>query len=329
MDSRPALGIEHAHMRDTGIPQQNDGGCSSSRDLRSAFTVHGHLKRMPRNTLVQQTPVGFVITACMACASAAFAQSSLPDDVQADVLRAKIVKMAKVDGKGHQDFAGILSSIDEYKKLDVDVPPVILLVEAKAAHANSDSVRAINALESYMMVADRKSQEYQQAVELYPEYQTAAEPKRQLQRDKITAQPLDCKDPAGQQKQDNYNAHFYIFPLAIKLVSALAGAHSSLTISYKIMDLPHSPARSTEFANARVSLIAQIPFARDQMIPFATIAAGVDKRTLQPEERVDLTSVAKTHNPPAGKYCVVVEGFDGTQPDFSYEVLPDPLVILP
>jgi formylglycine-generating enzyme required for sulfatase activity len=97
-------------------------------------------------------------------------QPEFPPSVQADLLRNKILDAAKAD-----DLSEVLADIDAYKRLKVDLPPVLLLIEAKAAHKTGDATRAESALAAFMKAADRNSPTYNQAIALYPEYARLAD----------------------------------------------------------------------------------------------------------------------------------------------------------
>jgi hypothetical protein len=96
---------------------------------------------------------------------------SLPSAVRADILRNQIV--ADIKANNLQDA---LNAIDSYKKLKVPFPTPLWLIEAKAAYATGDKIRAKTALESFLSHVDRSSSAYQEALALYPAYNKAAEP---------------------------------------------------------------------------------------------------------------------------------------------------------
>jgi hypothetical protein len=99
------------------------------------------------------------------------ANSSLPKQVQADLLRNQIVADVKTN-----NLQGALEAIDSYKKLKVPFPTPLSLIEAKVAYAAGDKIRAKKALEAFLKHVDRNSPQYQEALALYPAYQQAAEP---------------------------------------------------------------------------------------------------------------------------------------------------------
>ena len=262
------------------------------------------------------------------------AQSNLPDDVRADILRAQIIKDAQPNKKGRLDYAAILEAIDEYKKLDVEMPPPLLLVEAKAAHAISDPVRAIEALEAFMVAADRKSPEYQKAIQIYPDYQTASQPARQLLHDKIVAQPLECKDPGNLLSGTN-QAWAQYSNSSVIVLPAVAEARTQVSLVWKVyLRYGYQEGSLTvsgdDGAAARITLVPNIPFTPAQTFPLGTLRMSKDVRFAK-EQAIDLNLSKTSRNPPPGKYCVIVEGMDTDDPSpfMKYAVLKDPLVILP
>jgi hypothetical protein len=261
-----------------------------------------------------------------------FSQSALPDDIRADILRAQIVREAKGDGKGHQDYAAILKDVDEYKTLDVPIPPPILLVEAKAAHVKSDPIRAIEALESFMVVADKKSTEYKQAVDLYPDYQADAEPGRKMLRDKITNQPLNC---------ENLEHHF-----STKQGDLESNGVASLTISNRIpnalavvnfeWELCNWADHDNKFTHmaARIVLSPNETYDKAHLLQFGTASATDSDVTVPSDPRSGycgskrLSFGGPVHNPPPGKYCAIIIGLsDGRE--FFWVAPKEPVVVLP
>jgi len=116
----------------------------------------------------------------------AFAQSDLPPTVQADLLRDQIYAEAKAN-----DSDAVIRSIDEYHKLILDAyqkylsdpsrypeaqynfafPRPLYWIEAKAAHEAGDPKRALSSLSDFLRTADRASDQYKEALALYPKYQ--------------------------------------------------------------------------------------------------------------------------------------------------------------
>jgi len=118
-------------------------------------------------------PHGLVALLALAVAtldgSAGLAQSNLPVAVQVDLLRDQIYAAAKAN-----DSEAVLGSIDKYKQLGVALPVPLLWIEAKAAHDSGDAQRALNALGDFLAKTDRSSEQYKEALALYPKYQQDA-----------------------------------------------------------------------------------------------------------------------------------------------------------
>jgi hypothetical protein len=119
----------------------------------------------------------------------------LSPDVQADVLRNAIVAAAKAN-----DLKAALTAIDEYKKLKVEFPPALALVEAKAANQTGDAERALAALKVFLNHSERGSAPYKEALDLYPAYQRAAEDV-EAQKRKVEA-ALKAERAAAQQREN-------------------------------------------------------------------------------------------------------------------------------
>jgi formylglycine-generating enzyme required for sulfatase activity len=85
--------------------------------------------------------------------------------------------------------------------LKMDFPPALLFVEAKAAEKTGDPGRAFAALEMFMKVADRKSEQYQQALALYPSYSAAAEARAMVKAEE-DAKAKALADAEAKRKSD-------------------------------------------------------------------------------------------------------------------------------
>jgi formylglycine-generating enzyme required for sulfatase activity len=99
----------------------------------------------------------------------AVAQSSLPPEVQADLLGRQISDALK-----REDVNATLAAFDQYHKLDVTIPPPWLFVEAKVAWAANDATRAFGMLQNFLRVTEREGTQYNEALALYSSYETAA-----------------------------------------------------------------------------------------------------------------------------------------------------------
>jgi 5'-3' exonuclease len=101
------------------------------------------------------------------------AKPRLSPDVQGDLWREKIYAQAKAN-----DSDATLVSLDQYHKLaqrlKLVFPPPLYLVEAKAAHETGDATRALSALTEFLHRTNRHSNQYKDALALYPQYQQSA-----------------------------------------------------------------------------------------------------------------------------------------------------------
>lgn len=103
----------------------------------------------------------FACVICFIAVSAAFAQSSLPPGVQAELLQLEIVAEVKAG-----DGPKALDSIDRYRDLKVPVPPPLLYAEAALAEA-ADPGRSLAAIEQYLTEAPASDPDRQSALILY------------------------------------------------------------------------------------------------------------------------------------------------------------------
>jgi formylglycine-generating enzyme required for sulfatase activity len=108
-------------------------------------------------------------TLLLAISPALFAQSALPPEVQADLLKTQVLNAMKAE-----NIQSILASMNQYRELNLPIPPPLLFIEAKAAAKANDPVRAFSALEEYLKTASRDGRQYNEALGLYPQYQGPA-----------------------------------------------------------------------------------------------------------------------------------------------------------
>ena len=101
----------------------------------------------------------------------AAAQSSLPPQVQADLVKQQIVDALK-----KEDVKTALAAFDKYHELKVKMPPPMMFLEAKAASAAGDALRAFKSLEAFLKTSPKEGKQYRQALALYPQYEEAAKP---------------------------------------------------------------------------------------------------------------------------------------------------------
>lgn len=99
-----------------------------------------------------------------------YAQSGLPPEVQADILKTRIVESLQ-----KKDLKTALASMDQYRQLKVPMPPNLVFIEAKAAAAVDDPLRAFASLEEFLKTVSHDSPQYKEALALYTPYQKAQE----------------------------------------------------------------------------------------------------------------------------------------------------------
>jgi hypothetical protein len=194
----------------------------------------------------RQTPLIFHfkclgVLLCLFHSGVGTAQPRLAPDVQADLLREKIDAQAK-----SHDTDAILVSLDQYHKLTQDsqlvFPPPLYLIEAKAAHEAGDATRALSALTEFLHRASRNSDQYKEALALYPKYRQSAggsgttqqrlapDVQADLLEDKIEAQAKSHDTDATLVSLDQYHKLTQdlqlVFPPPLYLIEAKA-AHEA------------------------------------------------------------------------------------------------------
>ncbi len=102
------------------------------------------------------------------------AYAQLPPEVQADLLQDAIIE----DIKG-KNLAAARDNIAKYRALGVNVPPAIMMIDAKVAVALNEPLRAIKVLEDYFKKFGTKDSGYSKALELYKKIKRTAEKDRQ------------------------------------------------------------------------------------------------------------------------------------------------------
>lgn len=129
---------------------------------------------MNKSLCVPRRLISGILAGCFAVvAIGASAQTTLPKDVQADLLKVQIFKALQ-----SKDLAVALAKIDEFKNLGVALPPPLALVEAKAASHMNQHVRALAALTSALSGLERGSAQYTEAIALYSQYESAVAAER-------------------------------------------------------------------------------------------------------------------------------------------------------
>jgi hypothetical protein len=161
------------------------------------------------------------------------AADALPPEVRADLLRAKIIDKVRTLDQTH-DYESILDAIDEYKKLPLAMPPVLGLVEAKAAKHMGNASRAVDALRSVLAGAPRGSAAYNEALTLYPLYEADAKADEEKSREeKEKAQERQQYDAAvATHTSDAYKAYLSVYgasEYAADIRQRLASCHTVST----------------------------------------------------------------------------------------------------
>lgn len=141
-----------------------------------------------RNTLLLVAAMNLPVTAG--------AQSSLPKEVQADLLQNEIIA-----GLESGDLSAAKSSLAKYRALKVEMPLVLILIEAKIAISEKNYETADKRLSEYLEKGGREAPAYQEVLIMYKKVSTeiAAEKerKKQSQREKaaeLAAQVTNAVD---------------------------------------------------------------------------------------------------------------------------------------
>ena len=87
--------------------------------------------------------------------------AQLPKEVQADLLQKKII--AAIEQK---DFDIAANLIDDYRALDISMPPAISMIDVKISKNNGNINRQKTALEEYFNNADQSHSAYEAALEM-------------------------------------------------------------------------------------------------------------------------------------------------------------------
>lgn len=155
--------------------------------------------------------LGMALALMLAGVAPAYGKTNLPPHVRAALLQREIVTAVK-----HNDLKRVVAAIEQYKKLDVSMPPAFLLVEAKAEFRLGESVRALSTLQVFLGVASQNSQGYREAIDLYPTYQQAARA-RSIEEARVDA------EQALNRARAEYKTGHYVEALA-DLKSAIRAA---------------------------------------------------------------------------------------------------------
>jgi hypothetical protein len=200
----------------------------------------------------------------LAFSSYALPDDALPPEVQADILRTKIINAVRNVDKTH-DYRPILDAIAEYKKLAVPMPPILELVEAKAAKNTGDSRHSFDALKSVLAHAPRDSAPYKEALSLYPSYEASAEAANSIVQQNEEAEKERQQYDTAVSKHTSYAYQRYLdlystSTHAAEIRQRLASCHTVSTlkpVSYHevVADVAdgHDDAEACEKAMQKVS----------------------------------------------------------------------------
>lgn len=122
------------------------------------------------NLITQSVVSMLALALCgIVLSSLSLAQTKLPPEVQADLLKTQILQALEA-----KDFKGVLDAAKQYDELKLPMPPPLRFIEAKAASATGDATRAFATLERYLATTDRKGRQYAEALALHDKYHAAA-----------------------------------------------------------------------------------------------------------------------------------------------------------
>lgn len=120
--------------------------------------------------------LGLFLDAAMLPASVVWAQNAdIPKSARADILKLQADQALKKN-----DHNGVLKAIQQIRDLKEPVPASLLFMEAKAAEATGDPIRAVNALTAYFNTATRDDERYPEAIALMPGLEARAAEVRRL-----------------------------------------------------------------------------------------------------------------------------------------------------
>lgn len=122
---------------------------------------------MTFSRFVQGGLKGFALCA-MLLTTCSQVSAQLPPEVQADLLQDAII-----GNINQKDFAAAKGNIAKYRALGVNVPPAIMIIDAKVAVALKESLRAVKILQDYFKQYGTKDSGYQNALTLYKKIKPA------------------------------------------------------------------------------------------------------------------------------------------------------------
>lgn len=126
---------------------------------------------------------------------------ALSNEAQIDILKIKLVEQQK---KG--DYKAIINSIEQWKKIDSNLPISLVFWEGKAYFNTKEYLKSYKALEKYINIAGKDGRFYQDALKLYlkvePKYKDAL---AEEQKEKESKGRVFGDNDTGLMWQDDYD----------------------------------------------------------------------------------------------------------------------------
>ncbi len=178
---------------------------------------------------------------------------ALSNQAKIDILKIKLVEQQK---KGN--YAQIISSINEWKKIDNNIPISLVFWEGKAYYKTKDYIKSFNSLEYYIDVAGNSGRFYQEALKLYLEVEPKYKKAKRIEAKKEESKNRVVKDKAtGLMWQDDYDVVSFrttAYGAANYCKKLNLNAYSDWTLPtanqvMTIMDFSQTPAIKKEFKN--------------------------------------------------------------------------------
>jgi len=158
--------------------------------------------------------------------------ADLPPEVQADLLQDAIIQNIN-----EKNFAAAKSNIAKYRALGVNVPPAIMMIDAKVAVALKDPLRAAKILEDYFNTFGTKDSGYQNALGLYKKIKPTVDKQQQTNAQIIKFNELiKVGDPWGHI----YLSQMYNNGEGVRKDYAEAAKHMRLAADQGIAEAQHN-----------------------------------------------------------------------------------------